>query len=122
MFTAIVISSASRNFLLKNFPPVVAKGWETIAHHCTLAMGEPQGAIAEAVGQEIELEIDAVGAIEGRVTAFRVSKGAELSTNKVPHVTLDVNRGAGAKPFESNKITDWKKIKHFKITGRVEIC
>jgi hypothetical protein len=42
--------------------------------------------------------------------------------NETPHVTILVNRDAGAKPVESNKITQWHSDRAFALPAKVEIC
>ena len=117
-FTAIVLDEDSRTLAAEvaaryGIAPIQ---WDTKLHHVTLAMGTPSGF---HIGEERILTATHAGRTEGRVTAFKVA-GAEDSTNKVPHVTIAVAKGA--KPVESNQIIEWREIKPFTIRGKVEIC
>lgn len=112
MFTAVVLDELSQAQALASlecFP--VFDSWEPKAHHVTLCMGE---GFPLNIGEFAEVTIDAIGwsnlAVAFRVSEIRTRTGILISENKVPHITLAVNREAGGKPVDSNKITDWLEI------------
>jgi|TARA_R110000787_G_scaffold61866_1_gene139955 hypothetical protein len=87
-------------------------GWAKIAHHMTICMGEIPTKFAHLLGDRVSIEIDGIG-ISDRVIALRVKKDSiagRLSVNEIPHITIAVNHGEGAKPFESNAINNWYDI------------
>jgi hypothetical protein len=56
--------------------------------------------------------------VSDRAIAFGV--GTDLSiVNKLPHVTIAV--APGAKPVDSNYISDWKSIVPFDIEGTIQM-
>lgn len=98
---------------------LLGKGWAEKMHHVTLAMGNVSG---YAIGTKRNMTVTHYGMIAGRVSAFRVN-GAGDSKNMFPHVTVAV--AFGAKPVESNNITNWKEIapgEQFDIDGVVTLC
>lgn len=117
-YTAIVLDADSRVLAAEvagryGIAPIQ---WDLKLHHVTLAMGAPSGF---KIGEERVLTVTHAGRVEGRVTAFKV-EGAGDSANKTPHLTIAVAKGA--KPVESNQITDWREIQPFTIRGKVEVC
>lgn len=90
-----------------------------LCHHLTLKF--PSNGEGFNIGEKRELTVRGFGFIEGRVAAFWVL-GAPESTNAVPHVTIGVNSKIGAKPVESNKISNWTTCAMFTITGTIEVC
>lgn len=119
MFTAIVFDIESHHRIWRRALELnlLRAGWSEKCHHVTLAMGTQDETYA--AGAERVLTVTHYGEKAGRVTAFRVA-GAGDSANKVPHVTIAVAKGA--KPVESNQITDWRAIEPFTIRGKVEVC
>lgn len=119
MFTAIVLSPESREFLLQAARDLdlLPSYWKAKAHHVTLALGDRSGAYV--IGSERELIVTGYGITHGRVSAFRVA-GAEDSTNTVAHVTI--GHAPEAKPRESNDIETWHDCAPLFIVGTIEIC
>lgn len=117
MFTAIVLDSDSVTLAeeVARRHGLIPFAWDFKCHHVTLAMGKSDFII----GEEREMTVTHRGQTSGRVSAFRVA-GAGDSTNKVPHVTVAVAKGA--RPVESNQITEWQEIEPFQISGKIEIC
>jgi hypothetical protein len=118
-YTGIVLNAASRAALLAAVPP--PEGFEKIAHHMTINLGEAaKGPAAHLLGREVKLTLIAVGRSE-KVVAARVETTVP-SINEIKHVTVGVNRAAGGKPFDSNKITDWHPLHpddRIELTGTV---
>lgn len=105
-YSAVVLDEPSRQTLKTIFGNALPKDWDWIGHHLTICMGPLSGSgLVNKVGDEVTLCITAVGrndkAMACRVDGF-------YSKNKVPHVTLGVNRLGGGKPKDSNGITEWQ--------------
>jgi predicted kinase len=116
LYSAIVLDNPSRSNLLIKLGDNIPEGWEVIAHHLTVAFGKgfPED-LKERLGGNVELNATHFGtsdlAIAVMVNGFPVE-------NKIPHITLAVNRKEGGKPFDSNKITNWVKLdKEIKLNG-----
>ena len=104
-YSGVVLDKESRQKLL-SFP--IPEGWEPIAHHMTITMGPLKDSLAEVykVGEVINLPVIAVGQDE-RAMAVKVKPPGAISNRiSFPHVTVAINRGAGGKPFHSNKIPE----------------
>ena len=104
-YSVVVLDKESRQKLL-SFP--IPEGWEPIAHHMTITMGPLKDSLAEVykVGEVINLPVIAVGQDE-RAMAVKVKPPGVISNRiSFPHITVAVNRGAGGKPFHSNKIPE----------------
>jgi len=113
-YTALVFDDPQ--IVLNNFQ--IPKGWETIAHHVTLNMGPAKN--PELVGKRFTVTINKF-AEDDKVMAAGVIMPSNLPTvNAIPHTTLAVNRQNGGKPFLSNKLTNWKDISNFTVTGIVK--
>lgn len=122
MYSAVVLNQESHDKLVKwlhdSFPVVKRESWEVIAHHMTISMGELPNYLQSDLKTEQSIEVTGYGSSD-KVVAVRVA--GYYTSNKVPHVTLAVNRRAGGKPVMSNDIKNWQPIlKPFKLTGTVE--
>ena len=106
-YSAVVLDDKSRASLLKVFSPMIPEGWETIAHHMTINMGEIDEQFRDLLGTDASLTVTSY-AMDDLVMAVGVKGFPTL--NKIPHITLAVNRADGGKPFFSNKLNDWKPI------------
>ena len=116
-YTAVVLDEKSRSRLLERFSSMIPDGWETIAHHMTINMGEIDPEYQKFLGLSVRLTVEDV-AIDDKVMAVGVS-GFD-SRNAKAHITIAVNRQEGGKPMMSNNLTDWKKIqKPLLITGKI---
>lgn len=116
-YTAVVLDQNSHQKLLSFFPP--DQGWEPIAHHMTINMGDPSKGPAEKwLGQKVEITVIS-HAKDELVEAVGVECDVP-SLNAIKHITVSVNREAGGKPFFSNKLKDWQPIKNFVLQGIVE--
>ena len=106
-YTGVVLDDISRENLRKEFNGWRASysdGWEWIAHHMTIKMGQlPEDQRKEMLGQKVTLKINKV-ANNDMVMAIGVT--GFYCEKKIPHITLAVNRAAGAKPYMSDKLTD----------------
>ena len=116
-YSAVVLDEKSRSRLLERFSSMIPDGWETIAHHMTINMGEIDPEYQKFLGLSVRLTVEDV-AIDDKVMAVGVS-GFD-SRNAKAHITIAVNRQEGGKPMMSNNLTDWKKLqKPLLITGKI---
>jgi hypothetical protein len=122
-YTAIVLTDESHRLLLNKFKEAIPSSWEMIAHHVTLHMGSPDREEVIMILQDNSYEFDVIGvAKDDKVIAARVALPASMkSSNKIPHVTIAVNRKAGGKPVMSNNLSNWIMLPNpFKISGTLE--
>jgi tRNA nucleotidyltransferase/poly(A) polymerase len=117
LYSAVVLDDKSRTALIKVFSLMIPKDWEVIAHHQTINMGAIDNQFKQLLGEEIELNVTGY-AMDDKVMAAAVEGGP--TTNKIPHVTIAVNRANGGKPVMSNNLTDWKPLGFpLKLTGKI---
>lgn len=128
-YTALVLTKESHNIICEkakdyiNLDILGKNGWEIIAHHMTICMGEPDQKLKLYLGYTYKVEINGFGFSENSI-AFRVPKASSagvISINSTPHVTVAVNREIGAKPYDSNKIKFWIPLDTFEIDAILEI-
>jgi len=108
-YTGLVLSRADHNKLVnfvKDDVDTFANGWEILAHHVTINLGKFKGD-RSLIGQTFPIHITNI-AQDSLVAAVGVNLPRQeiQSSNNVPHITVAVNRAAGAKPMLSNKL-DW---------------
>ncbi len=88
-------------------------GWKTYAHHMTINMGPLNLALNPHIvpGMQINLKVTHVG-FDDKVIAAKVECPGIATTNKVPHITVAVNRDGGGKPKHSNDLPEhaWLKL------------
>ena len=107
-YSAVVLDKKSRSKLLAQLANNIPQGWEKIAHHMTINMGELKPEYEKYLGMTVPLRVKTVG-----YSDLVIAVGVETvvpTQNKIPHITVAVNRADGGKPFFSNKITNWKSI------------
>lgn len=114
-YSAVVLDASSvtkiKNWIGEDFN---GSEWELIAHHATICLGELPQHMKHRIGEVVTLTGFMFGSSD-KAMAIEV-EGIE-SKNKIPHITIAINRETGGKPVDSNKITNWKKIKMFDVTG-----
>jgi hypothetical protein len=116
-YSAVVLDDRSRARLIERFASVIPEGWDIVAHHMTINMGELDPEFQKFLSMPIRLSVDEI-AQDDKVMAVGVS-GFETHNAKA-HITLAVNRQNGGKPMMSNKLTDWKPLKRpLLVTGKV---
>lgn len=108
-YSGLVIDSSSKYALLHN-PEIaqhVPENFEIIAHHMTIKLGGLTGTEHESrLNATEKIFATHVGVSDNKnVVAVKVTG---KSDNKIPHITIAINRDAGAKPVESNYITNWQ--------------
>jgi hypothetical protein len=116
-YSAVVLDDKSRQRLIERFKTIIPEGFEIIAHHMTINMGEIDPELEKYLGLPVRLSVNEF-AIDDKVVAVGVS-GFETHNAKA-HITLAVNRENGGKPMMSNKLTNWQPLKRpLYITGKV---
>lgn len=110
-YSAVVLDEKSHDKLVKwaveKFAVIKAERWEVIAHHMTIQMGELPSYLKSDLDSTQSLEVTGY-AWNDKVIAVRVA--GYFTSNKVPHVTIAVNRTKGGKPVMSNQLTNWRPI------------
>jgi hypothetical protein len=118
-YSAVVLDEESRSKLLANLAGNIPQGWEKIAHHMTINLGEIKPEFEKYLGMTVLLRVRTVG-YSDKVMAVGVETSVP-TINKIPHITIAVNRKDGGKPYMSNQITNWKSIAFgLELKGTVE--
>lgn len=117
-YTAVVLTDNARTKLISKFADQLPEDFELIAHHMTINLGPAKNEIIPLLDEYTNLVINGF-AMNENVVAVRVNPGDIKSKNKVPHITLAINRNKGAKPYMSNQLTDWKDVDPFQVRGQV---
>ena len=73
-------------------------------------------ATAPRVGEDVSLRATHVG-VSDKAIAIHVN--GEMSANAIPHITIACS--PTGKPVDSNKITNWREIDPFTISGRIGV-
>jgi hypothetical protein len=103
--------------LLTEFGSKIPEGFEKIAHHMTITMGGLPPEKKSDVGKTVNLTVTHLGVSE---KAIAVKVSGYFTTNKNPHITLAIDRKGGAKPVDSNKITNWETLpQQIPLSGKV---
>lgn len=126
-YSGIIIDDEFRNLLLSTFvyPNPEFLDWIKIAHHLTICLGElPEHLKRYWLDEDVELTVTELGisdkAIAVKVTgAFIISKPNIDEGPTFQHITLAINP-YDAKPADSNKIEDWKKVEPLKLRGIIK--
>jgi len=107
--------------LLANNPEILH--WEVIAHHVTIDLGPAKSHLIPYLGKTFDIIATDIGKIDGKVIAVKVEIPELEGTHyfsRTPHITLAVNRKAGAKPVQSNDIKKWVPLnKRIKLKGKL---
>lgn len=116
-YSAVVLDEQSKNKLLTEFGSKIPEGWEKIAHHMTITMGGLPPEKKSDVGKTVTLMATHLGVSE---KAIAVKVSGYFTTNQNPHITLAIDRKGGAKPVDSNKITNWETLpQQISLSGKV---
>lgn len=113
LYSAVVLDNGSRGSLLSMVENEIPDGWNIIAHHMTITMGELKD--KTDLGKDVTLKVIEMGLSD---MSMAVKVDGYESKNKIPHITIAVNPNGG-KPVMSNDITKWVKIKPFNVIGKV---
>lgn len=120
-YSAVVLTEQSRRELLDKIPSLYR---DVIAHHMTINMGSLKDLDRQYIGEQVQLKVISLASDE-KVQAVGVEQlGRQPKTkNKVPHITISVDRSKGGKPFHSNKLKEWLPLNDdevFILEGVVE--
>ena len=102
--SGVLLDEKSRNLLLKTYEDMIPQGWERICHHMTIAFGK----LADKENIPVTLKVEAVGKSD---KALAVKVSGYHSANKIPHITIAIDRDGGARPKDSNDIKSWTDVK-----------
>lgn len=116
-YSAVILDDKSRSKLITTINEHIPNDWEVIAHHQTINMGEINTEFERYLGMKVPLRATELG-FSDKVMAIKTE--GFPTVNKIPHITIAVNRKDGGKPFMSNQITNWKKIPEITLMGTVE--
>ena len=113
-YSAVLLDDKSRNLLLSTYKSEIPDGWSIIAHHQTIQFGK----LVDNVGTPATLKVVAIGKDD---KAFAVKVEGYPSANKIPHITIAINKSQGAKAVDSNNIINWQPVENgVSLTGTVE--
>jgi hypothetical protein len=116
-YSAVVLDEKSRTRLIERFKSIIPEGWDVIADHMTINLGEIDPEYQKYLGLPVRLSVDEI-AMDDKVIAVGVS-GFESKRDK-PHITLAINKQEGGKPMMSNVLDNWRKLKRpLLVTGKV---
>jgi hypothetical protein len=105
-YSAIVLTDESRNKLLSKLADRIPEGWDVVAHHVTIKMGELPPELKPSIGLPVTLKASGFY-VNDKVAAIEAIVPPEIRPfvkNKHPHITVAVNRAAGGKPVVSNDL------------------
>lgn len=115
LYSGVVLDAKSVHSLVTKFSNSAPWKWKVLAHHMTICLGELPAILKDSVGEIVELKVLSIGTSD-KVVAFGVD--GFYSDNQKPHITFAIDHANGAKPKESNDITDWKELDFpFTVTG-----
>jgi hypothetical protein len=104
-YSAVVLDEDSRKKLINDFSHIVPESWEFVCHHMTICLGELPSDLKSDIGKKVSLKVVKWG-VSGKAMAVQVE--GYYSEKAIPHITIAINKKAGAKPVDSNKIENWK--------------
>jgi len=117
-YSAVVLDKESRSKLIESLSGLIPNGYDIIAHHMTINLGEIKGEYKKDLGSKVTLVADKYS-IDDKVMAVMVS--GYYTKNKIPHITIGVNRSNGGKPVMSNNLVNWIDLeKPIELTGYVK--
>ena len=126
IYYGVFFDDSAKRFLLNEAKKYITipEDWTNYCHHMTIVYNngtEEAQAIADKYEpiafETTRLHVESIG-VSDRAIAFGVKTDLAI-TNKKPHVTIAV--APGAKPVESNYITEWKQIQSFDVEGTIQM-
>ncbi len=114
-YSGVILDKNSQQEVLSRVE--IPQNWKTYAHHMTICLGPLPENLQHLKGKKQQLRITKLGKSD-KAIAFGMD--SDLSLNKIPHITIAINSSIGAKPKDSNSITEWEDIEPFVVYGRVE--
>jgi tRNA splicing ligase len=119
-YVALVLNEESHSYLVNRYKDKIPNGWEVIAHHVTIHMGSATPVEVLDLGKKYKIKIKTI-AYDDKVMAVGVELPIGIqSKNKIPHITLAVNRKNGAKPVMSNNLKNWENVEEFFLESTLE--
>ena len=112
-YAGVMLNEDTSEYLLAKFQSEIPEDWTLYGHHMTVSLGKSIPNQAD-LGKQVTLTVTALGQSDDAVA---VAVSGYPSRNALPHITLAIP--PGGKPFNSNKITDWKSIEPFEIQGQL---
>ena len=113
-YSGIVLTDDSQQNLVASLIDAIPPDWEIVAHHMTICMGplvHPTKASHNysnfgEPGTQHNLRVTSVGMSDKAMAVMVDSPFPTQNEQKggFAHITIAVNRAAGGKPFDSNKI------------------
>ena len=115
-YSAVILDGPSKEKIINHLS--IPNDWKVINHHMTIKMGELPENMKNQIGDKVTLKVSKVGKSD---KALAVGVETSLSQNAIPHITVAINAANGAKPKDSNTITEWAPLEEsFNVTGRIE--
>ena len=110
--------------IINSLPGIdIPDDWRKYTSHMTIVYNNKSEiaqawakATAPRVGEDVLLKATHVG-VSDKAIAIRVN--GEMSANAIPHITIACS--PTGKPVDSNKITNWREIVPFTISGRIDV-
>ena len=110
--------------IVNSLPGVdIPSDWRKYADHMTIIYNNKSEiaqawakATAPRVGEDVLLKATHVG-VSDKAIAIHVN--GEMSANAIPHITIACS--PTGKPVDSNKITNWREIVPFTISGKIDV-
>jgi hypothetical protein len=112
MYTAIVLTEASKKELRDKIDDFVPLNWIEVMDHHTINLGPVLEEHKPFLGKKFTLILKDIG-FSTKAVAVSVVCDEIKSQNKIPHITLATNPVVGGKPKDSNDIEDWLSLKPF---------
>jgi len=122
-YTGIVIDDLRKDRLLQLFDKYIPDDWKIINEnmHVTIKLGALDDIDPMKYHLNFPIHVNATHiGISDKAIALKVNIETDKikSKNDIPHITLAYNKNGGAKPKDSNYITDWQELKRpIKIRG-----
>ena len=110
--------------IINSLPGIdIPDDWRKYTSHMTIVYNNKSEiaqawakATAPRVGEDVLLKATHVG-VSDKAIAIRVN--GEISANVIPHITIACS--PTGKPVDSNKITNWREIVPFTISGKIDV-
>lgn len=116
-YSCVKLDDQSKDHLFNRLSKLVPNDWEWVADHMTIKLGELTDEMRERLlGTTQKLTVTKVGKSDMALAVQVI--GCE-SWNNIPHITLAINKPAGAKPAMSNQIINWNFLTMEELTGTV---
>ena len=117
LYSAVVLDDISKTKILNSVQ--IPDGWEIICHHFTLCLGAVPEDKKYLLGKNVELIGNQIGQTD-KALALKVNNFQRFMPG-TSHITIAINKSAGAKPKDSNEINIWNDLgTTLYLSGNVE--